>query len=68
MNKQNISDKTIYCLIYKKRITEGLCIDINNERLGFFKTGQIQAIKKMYFLSKEDINKICKKCPYIPFD
>jgi hypothetical protein len=62
-----MNNKKWYCLIYKKEIQEGLCLDINNERLGYFNTGQLKIIKKIFKLNKDKVDETCKNCPFFPY-
>ena len=55
-----------WCPLLNKEITEGYCLDINNERLGFFKTGSLDQVKSITQKTLEEINSICDKCPNFP--
>lgn len=55
-----------WCPLLCQEIAEGYCIDINNERLGYFKTGTLELIKSITHKSSEDISSVCEKCPNMP--
>lgn len=51
-----------YCPLLDKEIEQGLCIDINYERLKYFKAGILKEIQK----TEQAANKACEKCPKKP--
>jgi len=53
-----------YCPLLKKCISEGMCLEINYERLKLFKTDHLKKLKKTMTLNK--INHTCKSCPNLP--
>ena len=57
-----------FCPLYQKEIREGLCLDINYERLEFFKGETVKDTMKQLHKSKEDINRTCESCPNMPLD
>jgi|GEM_PF-3492980 len=57
-----------YCPIYKKEIDVALCMDINYERLQYFKTGALKDIKKLFNLEKTEVDEICNTCEYTKLD
>lgn len=55
-----------FCPLYEKEISEGLCIDINYERLEYFKGETLKDTMKQLHKSKKEINCICENCPNMP--
>lgn len=55
-----------FCPLFKKEISEGLCIDINYERLEYFKGETLKDIMKQIHKNKGEINCICENCPNMP--
>jgi hypothetical protein len=58
---------TWYCPLIKRVIEEGLCLDINLQREGFFKSDVIDAVYREASLSKAEVASICEACPHFPF-
>ncbi len=61
-----ITSGSWYCPLYEKDISEGLCLDINYERLGYFKDDTIKGIIKQLRKTKDEINCTCDCCPNMP--
>lgn len=57
-----------FCPLFNKEISEGLCLDINYERSGYFKGETLKNTMKQLQKSKEDINLTCESCPNMPLD
>ncbi len=55
-----------WCPLLKKEIVEGYCIDINNERLGYFKTDTLKQIEKITLKSSKKVSQVCEKCANMP--
>ena len=54
------------CPLYKKKISEGLCLDINYERLEYFKGDTVKNMMKQLHKNKSEIDCICEKCSNMP--
>lgn len=61
--KKNIKSGFWFCPLYKKEISEGLCLDINYERLEYFKSEVLKGTMKQLQKSREEINHTCEHCP-----
>ncbi len=61
-----MSDTTWHCPLYKKDIPEGLCLDINFERLGYFNSNILIEVMNDTGTQKHEINLTCEKCPNQP--
>lgn len=55
-----------YCPLLKYDIPEGLCLDINYERLQFFKPGVLNNAQRATGKTVEAISSICEACPNQP--
>ncbi len=55
-----------YCPLYNKIIPEGLCLDINYQRLKFFKRDALKDLIKRKQVTITKINNTCQKCPNMP--
>lgn len=65
--RKSKSKKSWYCPIHKKVISEGLCLEINYERLGYFKGANLEDIKNhTKFKTREEINNQCENCANLP--
>ena len=53
-----------FCLLEKKEIHLGRCIEITAELSGLKKEDEIKDIKKQKKLNNDDIEKICANCPH----
>ena len=52
-----------FCILEKKEIHLGRCIEITAELSGLKKEDEIKDIKTRQKLNNNDIEKICVKCP-----
>jgi hypothetical protein len=55
-----------FCPLYKKEIAEGLCLDINYERLEYFKGETLKDIMTQLHKTKDEIDFVCENCPNLP--
>lgn len=55
-----------FCPIFKRDIASGKCLDINHERLGYFRSDSLHEIKKCTGLKKLEVDKTCEACPNLP--
>ena len=61
-------DKCWFCPLLNKEISEGLCTDINYQRLNFVKTDVFGEIQNETKKTEAEINEICEKCPNLPLN
>ncbi|VTR98002.1 unnamed protein product [Tuwongella immobilis] len=61
-----MNDTTWYCPLYAKQISEGLCLDINYERLGYFKGATIAEVTEETHRREPEISQTCESCPNQP--
>ena len=55
-----------HCPLYGREIAEGLCFDINFERLGFVKGNELAVIKRLLGKTRDEVNTACEHCPNWP--
>jgi len=52
-----------YCPVYGRDIAEGLCIEINHERIGL---ASLEEVKKTTGKIEPEISNTCKSCSNMP--
>ena len=55
-----------YCPLLKGDISDGLCLDINSQRLGWFKPDVLTAAQQKSGKTVEELSSICEACPHQP--
>jgi hypothetical protein len=60
------SSASWYCPLYKHVIPDGLCLDINYARLGFFKPGTLEEVTQATGIPDDLIAATCITCPNQP--
>lgn len=58
--------KEYYCLLYEHEIAEGLCLDINYERLGYMSGGCLEDVLVRTGKSEPEVSRACTVCPNNP--
>jgi hypothetical protein len=66
--EKNSNYGTWYCPLYQKDINEGLCLDINYERLEYFKSCTLKNTINMLYKSLKEISLTCDNCPNCPLN
>ena len=56
-----------FCPLYERVIPEGLCVDINYERLGYIKGDSLAELEKTRGKTASEVNRACEQCPNFPF-
>jgi hypothetical protein len=55
-----------HCPLLKRDIPEGLCLDINYQRLHYFKQDELKEAQRETGKTVEKISSICEACPNQP--
>lgn len=55
-----------YCPLLKREISEGLCLDINCQRLQLFKADVLADAQRETGKTIDEISSICEACPNQP--
>lgn len=55
-----------WCPLLGKKISEGRCLDINNDRLGYFHTGSLKLACEQAGKTADEVNVICEACQNLP--
>jgi len=61
-----MTDPCWHCPLLNRDIPDGLCLDINYQRLKFFKPNDLTKAMQETGKSIEDITLICEACPNQP--
>ena len=64
--KLRSDEKSWHCPLLGKRIEQGLCLDINYQRLDLMKEDVLAEIKRTIKKNNDEISKICESCPNLP--
>ena len=55
-----------FCPLYGKSIAEGMCLDINYERLGYMTAGCLAEVTRLTGKREPEIARTCESCPNLP--
>jgi hypothetical protein len=55
-----------FCPLYQNEISAGRCLDINLERLGFFKNDALHEVMEATGKSELEVSATCETCPNQP--
>jgi hypothetical protein len=64
--KPRSEDRSWDCPLLGKRIEEGLCIDINYQRLRLVKEDVLAEVKRTIKKTNDEISRVCEGCPNLP--
>lgn len=64
MTEQSSLD--FFCPLYRRHIPEGLCLDINFQRKGFFKHDVVKDVIHQQRITLELVHSICDTCIHMP--
>jgi hypothetical protein len=60
------ANRSWFCPLYQNEISEGRCLDINLQRLGFFKHDALHEAMQALGKTQLEISKTCEVCPNQP--
>jgi hypothetical protein len=60
------ADRSCRCPLLNRDIAEGLCMDINLQRIGMFNSSDLTDLRKETGLTLEEVNAVCDTCPHLP--
>ena len=61
-----VPDTMFDCPLLQRRIAEGLCVDINLERIGAFKPESLAEAMRESHKSVGEVSAVCERCPNRP--
>ena len=60
-------DSEWFCPLYERDIPEGLCIEINYDRVGYTKGHVLAEVEEATGNTASQVNQACEGCPNFPF-